>query len=250
MKNATILAGETFKTNNGGECVVIEVRGCYEVLIEHLDEYKHRATVTASQLRGGRVKNPYRPRIHGVGFVGFGRHKASISGRDTRPYVAWTRMIERAYCRAKQVENPTYAEASVCPEWHNFQNFAEWYDSQPFKGAGYQLDKDILVKGNKHYCPSTCRLVPEKINKLLTGSDSRRGGHPMGVNFYAGKFCAHCSTDGRKNYIGRFGSAIEAFNAYKKYRENYIKRCAEDMRDLMPAEVYGALISWDISIED
>lgn len=250
MKNSRILAGDTFKTNEGGSVVVISYGGCYDVTVEHQDEYRHTSIVTASQLRSGAIKNPYRPRVIGFGFIGNGRHKASKNGKDTRPYVAWTKMLERAFSSRKHESSPSYSECNVIGEWLNFQNFADWYESQPFRGPGYQLDKDILKKGNKKYGPELCRLVPDKINKLLTGSDSRRGIHPIGVNFYAGKFCAHCSTDGKKNHLGRYETPELAFLAYKEFRESYIKRCAEDHKDLMPNEIYDALLAWKIDVND
>lgn len=250
MKNAQILAGDTFKTNEGGIVKVLIFEGCYSVRVQHLDSAGHVATVTASQLRSGRIKNPYRPRIYGVGFAGFGDHKPSKDGKDTKEYVAWTKMLHRCYGEKAAISNPSYKGCYVAPEWHDFQAFAEWYSLQEFKGSGYQLDKDILIKGNREYSSNFCRLVPEKINKLLTGSDSRRGKHPIGVNFYAGKFCAHCSTDGNKNHIGRFDTAELAFYAYKKFRESYVKRRAEDYRLHMPKEIYEALIAWSVDIDD
>lgn len=95
MKPKQIKPGDIFQLNEGGSCIVIEFNGCYDVVIEHQDEHKHRAKVAASQLRDGRIKNPFRPRISGVGFIGHGKHKASENGKDTRPYTAWVRMLER-----------------------------------------------------------------------------------------------------------------------------------------------------------
>ena len=67
----------------------------------------------------------------------------------------------------------SYKGVEVCEEWYNFQNFAEWCETQKFlnakdvKGKSYQLDKDILVKGNKIYSPDTCCFVPPEINSLF-----------------------------------------------------------------------------------
>lgn len=37
------------------------------------------------------------------------------------------------------------------------------------------LDKDILNKGNKVYCPENCIFVPRRINNLFTKSNRVRG---------------------------------------------------------------------------
>lgn len=44
----------------------------------------------------------------------------------------------------------------------------EWYDAKIYK-CSYQLelDKDLLVKGNKMYKPSACCFIPKEINVNL-----------------------------------------------------------------------------------
>lgn len=230
--------------------MVIRLRDCYRVTIEHTDHNKHRSDVTPGQLRRGAIRNPYKPRIFGVGFTGVGIHAATSCGRDTRPYTAWVRMLERAYSTEKQKTNKSYIGCAVAAEWHNFQNFADWYASQPFSGQGFQVDKDILLPGNKIYCAEFCRLVPARINKILLDNPDRRGAHPVGVTFYAGKYVSHLSRDGRRYHLGRFATPEEAFKAYKAAREDYIISSAERDRDSLPLEIYEALMRHKISIND
>lgn len=250
MKNEKILAGDTFKTNEGGEVRVIRFGGCYDITIEHIDKIRHSCRVTTSQLKGGRIKNPYKPRIYGVGFVGHGNHKPSENGKDTHAYTAWSRMLERAYCPKKLKENRSYAGCSVAEEWHDFQCFGDWYDSQEFKGYGYQLDKDILIPGNKEYGPLNCRFVPEPINKMLLSNKYRRSSLPIGVTQVGNKYTTKTSKSGKVEWIGTFCTINEAFAAYKESRERYIKDQAEEFRAVMPEEVYEALIKIKVSISD
>jgi hypothetical protein len=61
-----------------------------------------------------------------------------------------------------------------------------------------QLDKDILVKGNKVYSPDACVFVPQCINILFTKSHKSHKTKeklPMGVNFDSkrNKYRAYCS---------------------------------------------------------
>ena len=246
-KHKPIQVGDVFPTNEGGSGVVVEYRGAYDVIVRHADSHGHLSKVAASQLRDGRVKNPYKPRISGVGFVGVGPHSTSKNGKDTPAYKTWTKMLERAYCEKKQLTNPTYIGCSVAREWHCFQNFAEWYESQPFKGKGYQLDKDILVKGNKIYAPDRCRFVPEYLNKILCSNEAKRGVLPMGVAYKAGRYYSKLSKN-RKIFCisGGFETPEEAHEAYKKEREGHIRDSANNYRNMITEDIYLALMSYSI----
>ena len=47
---------------------------------------------------------------------------------------------------------------SVCEEWKHFSNFKKWFDENYIEG--FDIDKDILIKGNKVYSPEACSFVP------------------------------------------------------------------------------------------
>lgn len=57
---------------------------------------------------------------------------------------------------------PTYEGCTVCDEWLYFSNFKKWFDENYIEG--FQLDKDIIIRGNKVYSPQTCCFVPKEIN--------------------------------------------------------------------------------------
>lgn len=84
-----------------------------------------------------------------------------------RTYRAWDAMLARCY----GVNKNTYSRygavgVSVCEDWHTFQNYAVWYNSQ-YKEEGWHVDKDILIEGNKIYSPDTCVLVPSEVNSFF-----------------------------------------------------------------------------------
>lgn len=89
MKNKQIIFGDVFPTNEGGSVTVVEYRGAFEVVIKHDDSYEHIATVTARHLRSGGVRNPYRPSVYGIGFMGAGEHVSKVDGKHTSEYTAW-----------------------------------------------------------------------------------------------------------------------------------------------------------------
>ena len=82
-------------------------------------------------------------------------------------------MIERCYDPYRINKDIAYKDVYVCDEWLNFQNFAEWYLSQPNCNFDFDLDKDLLGSGSKIYSPSTCTLLPPAINALITTSTER-----------------------------------------------------------------------------
>lgn len=167
-------------------------------------------------------------------------------------------MLCRAYCKKYHKKRPTYENVIVCSEWLNFQNFAEWYYKQPFfnakdyNGKPYQLDKDILFKGNKVYSPETCCFVPPEINSLLVKGDNIRGKYLIGVRFNKklSKYQADVRKNGDKVYLGLYNTEIEAFQAYKKAKEAYIKEVSFRWKDKIDEKVYKALLVWEIEEND
>ena len=72
-------------------------------------------------------------------------------------------MLRRCYYAPEN--KPWRDGCTVAEEWHNFQAFADWYDSHyPSDGNTYQLDKDMRVKDNKCYGPDTCKFVTQQEN--------------------------------------------------------------------------------------
>ena len=70
-------------------------------------------------------------------------------------YKTWSSMLRRCYSTKYQERCPTYMGCSVSEEWHTFSVFRNWMESQDWQDT--QLDKDLLVEGNKVYSPETDR---------------------------------------------------------------------------------------------
>lgn len=107
-----------------------------------------------------RIKDPYAPLVFGVGFDGVGPHGTYNQRRETRTHGVWRAMLRRCY---GDEYRPAYDGCTVCEEWHNFQNFAAWYEAAG-GCAGMELDKDIKEAGNKEYHPSKCAIVTKVEN--------------------------------------------------------------------------------------
>ena len=118
------------------------------------------------------------------------------------------------------------------------------------------LDKDILVKGNKIYSPETCMFVPQNINKLFTKSNKIRGKYPIGVYFNknANKFKAQCrifyNGKTQQESLGLYNTIEDAFNAYKQFKEANIKQMADEYKGKIPDKLYEAMYDYKVEITD
>lgn len=190
--------------------------------------------------------------VHGVGINDF-EGSCKEDGKNSKSYYTWTEMLRRCYSSKWHERQPTYIGCSVCDEWLKFSNFKQWFDLNYVDG--YELDKDVLIKGNKIYSPETSVFVPPEINSLLTKRDSKRGQYPIGVCFNkkANKFQSECrNNNGKKVYLGLFDNPEDAFQIYKDYKEALIKQVATEylFNKKISYEVYAALYNYEVSETD
>lgn len=116
-------------------------------------------------------------------------------------YKTWLHMMERAYSTNFKAKRLTYKDVSVCEEWLTFSNFKAWMEQQDWEGK--ELDKDILVVGNKVYSPDACCFVTRVVNMFVVESKASRGIWPIGVYFHklSQKFMARCNNPFTKKRI-------------------------------------------------
>jgi len=153
-------------------------------------------------------------------------------------YQKWTHMLTRCYCEKYLHDKPTYKYCTVCDEWLIFSNFKKWMKKQIWQGK--ELDKDILVKGNKIYSPSTCLMVTREINLLISDNLAAKGEYSTGVHLrkFNGRFQARCSVNGIRRNLGHYRTPQEAEGVYKKFKRALIIETA--LKQIEPLK--GALI--------
>ena len=243
-KRKTTLLGKVYKTNNSGECVLIDYRGTKHVTVKFFDP-ECSVICELGNLLKGKVQNPLLPTFYNRGYIGIGKY----GKKNKVVYTTWTSMLKRAYSFEFHTRYPTYKDVTVCSEWLNFQNFAEWFYNQEFseakdeKGNKYHLDKDILDKGNKAYSPQNCCFIPQEINGLFRDKYLSAGNLPKGVHFVIkkGRFRASLSVYGKTKHLGYFETQEEAFQAYKIAKEVYIKEVVEAWKGLVSSKVYQTI---------
>lgn len=134
-------------------------------------------------------------------------------------YMRWAGMLARCYSG----RCPSYKGCSVWGLWFYFSNFKAWMEQQDWEGK--ELDKDLLVVGNKLYSPKNCIFVSAKVNSFITEATANRGQYPLGVIKARGKFQAACGTaGGRVKIVGYFDNPQDASNAWltEKLKQAYI----------------------------
>jgi len=258
MKNISISIknhiGETNTTGYGSLMTVINYID-YRNIIVRFDKSDYEKNTSYEQFKDGRVKSPYCKSVHGVGFLGEGNYTSRMGEEKAPQYVAWNNMLQRCYSAKFQATRPTYIGCTVCEEWLNYQNFAKWYDENYYEvesksQRGMNLDKDILKKNNKVYCPEFCVYVPDRINLLFLKKDANRGNLPIGVTTEGKKYSSHSVIDGKIEHFGNFKTPELAFNAYKKFKEKYIKQVADEYKNKIPKILYDALYRYKVEITD
>jgi len=128
-------------------------------------------------------------------------------------YDRWMNMLRRTFKQEYKEKHPTYLDGSVCEEWRYFTVFKAWMEKQNWEGL--DLDKDILIKGNKTYSPDACCFVPPRINKLLNIRHNSRGATPIGVHAFYNKFKSFLREDGENLYLGMYRDEQEAHKAWQ-----------------------------------
>lgn len=200
-----------------------------------------------------RTYDPTVASVYGVGYMPVKWNSHEPSGKITKEYNLWSGMMTRAYNPKYHEKKPTYKDVTVCDEWLHMDNFSDWCQEQiGYKADGFQLDKDILKKGNKTYTPELCVFVPTEINSQLTKAGSRRGEYPIGVSWHSEheKFMACLREDKRTKHIGYFSCPTKAFEAYKYAKEKYLKKLADKYRDVIDPRCYEALYNYQVEITD
>lgn len=162
----------------------------------------------------GKIKDIHkRSVIFGFGINDFNSSVMSVDTPLVRSiYMKWYLMISRCYssgCGKSWGNTHSYSDCYVCEEWSKFSAFYDWAKDKYYEGC--ELDKDLLVKGNKIYSPETCCFIDRSINNFIRVSSA---GH---YDNHLGKYRATCNNPftKRKESLGLFSSRDEAEKAWR-----------------------------------
>ena len=253
--------GEKNVLFNGLTAEIVEYRSSIDIDLL-LSNGEIRRNMKYTEFLRGKVKSYFLPSVRSVGYIG---EIGTILGNE-KAYETWSGMLKRCYTPCHDRDMMAYKDSEVCEEWHNFTNFLKWYNSNFYSldKEMMNLDKDIIIKGNKTYSPETCIFAPQRINKLFLTEKNIRGGCVLGVHkikknnngdiLYRSMISCNDGISERTTiHCGCFETEIESFNAYKKTKESYIKQVADEYKSKypnFPQKLYDAMYSYEVEITD
>ena len=189
--------------------------------------------------------------IYGVGFNDR-KHPVRENGIHIKEYALWFAMMARCYSEAAQKNQKSYIGCEVSENFKSYSYFYEWCQNQAgFNQKGFELDKDLLAKGNREYHPNKYVFIPKEINSSLKTSSKSRGDLPIGVcKDKGGGFKAQLRNWVGRKHLGTFPAPELAFQAYKAAKEQAIKDMANKWKDQIDPCAYDALIAYQVEITD
>lgn len=162
---------------------------------------------------------------------GVGINDADYDVRYCPYYSTWSDMLRRCYYEPYQKKYPTYVGCSVDETWKIFSRFKSWMEIQDWEGK--QLDKDLLVGGNKVYSENTCIFINGAINTLLAARPSKSGLSRGVCRKEGGRYMATCS--GKR--LGVFNSEMEAHSAWQCAIVDRIMCLSEGQSDVVTSRL-------------
>lgn len=156
-------------------------------------------------------------------------------------------MYNRCYREDYLEKNPQYKGCSICDEWLNDREaFYNWVAENYYiiDGEQIDLDKDILVKGNKVYSPDTCIFTPHIINTYFENFTRKP------VPLKSGKYRMDIYIDGKTVPLGIFDTEEKAKLEFIKHKEAAIVTKADLYRDKIPARLYKAMLDFKVELTD
>ena len=244
--------GKICKSKLSGDFKILKYNDSRNVEIQFINT-GFEMVARLGDIKSGGVKDPYLPSVFGVGILGT-KYPSTVNSVLTKGYTLWCNMLKRCYSDACKKKQPTYEGCEVSDNFKSYEYFYEWCNEQIGFGIdNFQLDKDLLTKGNKVYSEDSCVFIPSEINKVLTKRTASRGKYLIGVSWDKTNkaFVARVNKNkGMQEHLGYFNTEIEAFNAYKTAKEAFVKEQAKNWKSQIDDRAYKALMNYQVEITD
>ncbi len=141
----------------------------------------------------------------------------------TKASAVWHAMRQRCGVGGSKKANTAYQDCVISDNFLQFQFFAEWCQNQVGYGLeNYELDKDILLHGNKVYCENRCVFVPQALNSFFCTTSGPISDLPKGVTRCKDKYMARFAPASTSGYLGVYATAEEASQVYQDTKRTCI----------------------------
>ena len=162
---------------------------------------------------------------------------------EEKSYSIWSDMLRRCYSEKDRNKWISYKDCSICNEWLIYDNFKEWFDKNYIDG--FDLDKDILVQGNKVYSPETCCFVPHEINSFFRKYPRGSKNLPTGIRKVGEKYQASIFFEGKSKYLGLFENIKDAHSAYIEQKKKNVTYLLNKWGSFLPSKVCDAILNYN-----
>lgn len=130
---------------------------------------------------------------------------------------------------AHQKKRPKYVGCTNC--FSSIDDFKDWAMSQPgfglrdSNGKRFNLDKDLILPGNKVYCREYCSLIPARINTLMLDCGAASSGDLPGAAWHpaSNRYQARVQTFNGRKYLGIFKDKESAHAAWRAAKASVIR---------------------------
>ena len=181
-KTMSYSIGDILENNRGEKVEVLDYRAVpkrsgsnrYEHLLRFIDT-GYEVWADCYNFKEGKTLDRLKPTVHGIGSIGYPPEEVfPLNGN--REYRLWSRIMLRC---SDEYDNDSYEDVTCSEEWKRFDLFYEDVKKLPnynlwklgFEAGGknkYEIDKDILIQGNRVYSKESCVFVEKRINAGFT----------------------------------------------------------------------------------
>lgn len=128
-----------------------------------------------------------------------------------------------------------YLGVTVSELFSDPQKFCDWCVAQKGWGLGYQLDKDLLLEGNREYSEDACCFLPQAINVALYMR------YKAVVSKKTGLYKAHATMYGEPVDLGNYESEDEAIEVCLEFKQRKMTKYANEYKDNISDAAYKRL---------
>lgn len=142
-------------------------------------------------------------------------------------YLKWQQVIRRCDSTEYTLKRPNLS-ADISDDWRYFSKFRKWMEEQEWQNK--EIDKDLLIRGNRLYSAETCLLVDTVVNTFINEFRTKQSDLPIGCSRQKnGKIIVQVKDweSGQRVYVGTFDSVDLAKRAYYETKHRFAVRLAE-----------------------
>ena len=120
------MIGTMFKTNNSGECIIVDYVNYENVIVEFV-ETGYKTKTRMDNLIRGKVKDYLYPSVYNQGILGVDFCSDEVK---TKQFTLWKNMLKRCYSDTSLRKSPTYHNCKVSDKFVEYPYFKEWCNNQ------------------------------------------------------------------------------------------------------------------------